>query len=82
MIKGMTRRLIHLLRLDGYFCVMAWVLAALLFINRLNSMVKLFMALYLRQELGLAVSYTSTLAGQYDAGADVHAADLSGYPFA
>ena len=68
MIKGMTRRLIHLLRLDGYFCVMAWVLAALLFINRLSSMVKLFMALYLRQELGLAIETVGWLLSAYGAG--------------
>jgi predicted MFS family arabinose efflux permease len=64
MIKGMT----HLLRVDGYFSVMAWVLAALLFINRLSSMVKLFMALYLRQELGLAIETVGWLLSAYGAG--------------
>lgn len=64
----MTSRLTHLLRLDGYFCVMAWVLAALLFINRLSSMVKLFMALYLRQELGLAIETVGWLLSAYGAG--------------
>ncbi|MGZ9736948.1 MFS transporter [Pseudomonas sp. GNP012] len=64
----MTHRLTHLLRLDGYFGVMAWVLAALLFINRLSSMVKLFMALYLRQELGLAIETVGWLLSAYGAG--------------
>lgn len=64
----MTSRLTHLLRLDGYFSVMAWVLAALLFINRLSSMVKLFMALYLRQELGLAIEAVGWLLSAYGAG--------------
>ncbi|RON65091.1 MFS transporter [Pseudomonas fluorescens] len=64
----MTSRLTHLLRLDGYFGVMAWVLAALLFINRLSSMVKLFMALYLRQELGLAIETVGWLLSGYGAG--------------
>lgn len=64
----MTSRLTHLLRLDGYFGVMAWVLAALLFINRLSSMVKLFMALYLRQELGLAIEAVGWLLSGYGAG--------------
>lgn len=64
----MTSRLTHLLRLDGYFGVMAWVLAALLFINRLSSMVKLFMALYLRQELGLAIETVGWLLSAYGAG--------------
>jgi MFS family permease len=64
----MTIRLTHLLRLDGYFCAMAWVLAALLFINRLSSMVKLFMALYLRQELGLAIETVGWLLSAYGAG--------------
>jgi predicted MFS family arabinose efflux permease len=64
----MTSRLTHLLRLGGYFSVMAWVLAALLFINRLSSMVKLFMALYLRQELGLAIETVGWLLSAYGAG--------------
>lgn len=64
----MTSRLAHLLRLDGYFSVMAWVLGALLFINRLSSMVKLFMALYLRQELGLAIETVGWLLSAYGAG--------------
>jgi len=64
----MTSRLTHLLRLDGYFGVMAWVLGALLFINRLSSMVKLFMALYLRQELGLAIETVGWLLSAYGAG--------------
>lgn len=64
----MTSRLTHLLRLDGYFCAMAWVLAALLFINRLSTMVKLFMALYLRQELGLAIETVGWLLSGYGAG--------------
>lgn len=51
----MTNRLIYLIRLDGYFSAMAWMLAALIFISRLSAMVKLFMALYLRQELGLKI---------------------------
>lgn len=64
----MTSRLTHLIRLDGYFCPMAWVLAALLFINRLSTMVKLFMALYLRQELGLAIETVGWLLSGYGAG--------------
>jgi MFS family permease len=64
----MTSRLTQLLRLNGYFSVMAWVLAALLFINRLSSMVKLFMALYLRQELGLAIETVGWLLSAYGAG--------------
>ncbi|MCW0919746.1 MFS transporter [Pseudomonas sp. RG1] len=47
---------------------MAWVLAALLFINRLSAMVKLFMALYLRQELGLAIETVGWLLSAYGAG--------------
>ncbi|MHC8409540.1 MFS transporter [Pseudomonas sp. Hz4] len=64
----MISRLTHLIRLDGYFCPMAWVLAALLFINRLSTMVKLFMALYLRQELGLAIETVGWLLSGYGAG--------------
>ena len=64
----MTSRLTHLLRINGYFGEMAWVLAALLFINRLSSMVKLFMALYLRQELGLAIETVGWLLSGYGAG--------------
>jgi predicted MFS family arabinose efflux permease len=64
----MTSRLTHLLRLNGYFGAMAWVLAALLFINRLSSMVKLFMALYLRHELGLAIETVGWLLSAYGAG--------------
>ncbi|MGY2438817.1 MFS transporter [Pseudomonas sp. SDO52101_S400] len=64
----MTGRLIHLLRLDGYFSTMSWVLAALLFINRLSSMVKLFMALYLRQELGFAIETVGWLLAAYGGG--------------
>ncbi|QXI01369.1 MFS transporter [Pseudomonas monsensis] len=64
----MTSRLTHLLRLGSYFGVMAWVLGALLFINRLSSMVKLFMALYLRQELGLAIETVGWLLSAYGAG--------------
>jgi predicted MFS family arabinose efflux permease len=64
----MMSRLTHLLRYDGYFSPMAWVLAALLFINRLSSMAKLFMALYLRQELGLAIETVGWLLSAYGAG--------------
>ncbi|WDR36256.1 MFS transporter [Pseudomonas serboccidentalis] len=64
----MTRNLVHLLRPNGYFSLMAWVLAALLFINRLSSMVKLFMALYLRQELGLAIETVGWLLSAYGGG--------------
>lgn len=63
----MTSRLNPLL-LKGYFTPMAWVLAALLFINRLSAMVKLFMALYLRQELGLAIETVGWLLSAYGAG--------------
>ncbi len=64
----MTSRLNPLLLLKGYFTPMAWVLAALLFINRLSAMVKLFMALYLRQELGLAIETVGWLLSAYGAG--------------
>lgn len=64
----MTSRLTHLVRLDGYFCPMAWMLAALLFINRLSAMVKLFMALYLRQELGLTIETVGWLLSGYGGG--------------
>ena len=64
MIKGLTQ----LMRLKGYFSPMSWVLAALLFINRLSAMVKLFMALYLRQELGLAIETVGWLLSAYGAG--------------
>ncbi|WP_434598474.1 MFS transporter [Pseudomonas sp. R4-83] len=64
MLKGLT----HLLRPNGYFTSMAWVLAALLFINRLSAMVKLFMALYLRQELGFAIETVGWLLSAYGAG--------------
>jgi predicted MFS family arabinose efflux permease len=64
MLKGLT----HLLRPNGYFTPMAWVLAALLFINRLSAMVKLFMALYLRQELGFAIETVGWLLSAYGAG--------------
>jgi predicted MFS family arabinose efflux permease len=47
---------------------MAWILAVLLFINRLSAMVKLFMALYLRQELGLAIETVGWLLSGYGAG--------------
>ncbi|WP_065259174.1 MFS transporter [Pseudomonas bananamidigenes] len=64
----MMGRLVHLLRPNGYFSLMAWVLAALLFINRLSSMVKLFMALYLRQELGFAIETVGWLLAAYGGG--------------
>ncbi|MED7668307.1 MFS transporter [Pseudomonas moraviensis subsp. stanleyae] len=64
MLKGLT----HLLHPNGYFTPMAWILAALLFINRLSAMVKLFMALYLRQELGLAIETVGWLLSAYGAG--------------
>jgi len=64
----MTNRLVHLIRLDGYFCAMAWMLAALIFISRLSAMVKLFMALYLRQELGLTIETVGWLLSGYGAG--------------
>lgn len=64
----MTSRLAHLFRLDGYFSTMAWVLAALIFISRLSAMVKLFMALYLRQALGLPIETVGWLLSGYGAG--------------
>lgn len=64
----MTSRLFHMIRLDGYFCSMAWMLAALIFISRLSAMVKLFMALYLRQELGLTIETVGWLLSGYGAG--------------
>jgi predicted MFS family arabinose efflux permease len=47
---------------------MAWVLAALIFISRLSAMVKLFMALYLRQALGLPIETVGWLLSGYGAG--------------
>lgn len=64
----MADRLMHLIRFDGYFCFMAWVLAALIFISRLSSMVKLFMALYLRQTLELPIETVGWLLSGYGAG--------------
>ena len=64
----MSSRLTHLIRLDGYFSTMAWVFAALIFISRLSSMVKLFMALYLRQALGLPIETVGWLLSSYGAG--------------
>jgi predicted MFS family arabinose efflux permease len=64
----MTSRLTHLIRLDGYFSTMAWVFAALIFISRLSAMVKLFMALYLRQALGLPIETVGWLLSGYGAG--------------
>lgn len=64
----MISRLAHLIRLDGYFSTMAWVLAALIFISRLSTMVKLFMALYLRQALGLPIETVGWLLSGYGAG--------------
>lgn len=64
----MVSRLAHLIRLDGYFCSMAWVLAALIFISRLSAMAKLFMALYLRQALGLPFETVGWLLSGYGAG--------------
>lgn len=64
----MISRFTHVTRVDGYFCAMAWVLAALIFISRLSAMVKLFMALYLRQELGLAIETVGWLLSGYGAG--------------
>ena len=64
----MTDRYIYPIRLSGYFCPMAWVLAALIFISRLSSMVKLFMALYLRQALALPIETVGWLLSGYGAG--------------
>ncbi|MGG7649196.1 Predicted arabinose efflux permease, MFS family [Pseudomonas frederiksbergensis] len=64
----MISRFTHMTRLVGYFCSMAWVLATLIFINRLSAMVKLFMALYLRQELGFSIETVGWLLSGYGAG--------------
>lgn len=64
----MANRFIYLIRLDGFFCPMAWVLAALIFISRLSAMVKLFMALYLRQGLGLPIETVGWMLSGYGAG--------------
>lgn len=64
----MTDRYIYPIRLSGYFCPMAWVLAALIFISRLSAMVKLFMALYLRQALALPIETVGWLLSGYGAG--------------
>lgn len=64
----MRSRLIPLFQPNGFFCSMAWVLAALIFINRLSSTAKLFMALYLRQTLGLPFETVGWLLSGYGAG--------------
>lgn len=64
----MKGRLAHLIRLGNYFSPMAWALAGLLFINRLSAMVKLFMALYLRQELGFSIETVGWLLSGYGVG--------------
>ncbi|WP_347904065.1 MFS transporter [Pseudomonas purpurea] len=64
----MTRWFAPFARLYTYFCPMAWVLAALIFISRLSAMVKLFMALYLRQALGLPIETVGWLLSGYGAG--------------
>lgn len=51
-----------------YFSHVAWVLASLIFINRLGSMVKLFMAVYLRQVLELPIEWVGWLLSGYGAG--------------
>ncbi|WP_223516431.1 MFS transporter [Pseudomonas sp. GL-B-19] len=67
----MISRFTHVTRLAGYFCPMAWVLAALIFISRLSAMVKLFMAFYLRQELGFPIETVGWLLSGYGAGLPV-----------
>ncbi|MFC7420612.1 MFS transporter [Iodobacter arcticus] len=47
---------------------MAWGLAAALFVNRLGVMVKLFMALYLRESLGLSIDTIGWLLAGSGAG--------------
>ncbi|NUT74390.1 MFS transporter [Pseudomonas sp. C1C7] len=64
----MDSRFIHLIKPDGYFCYMAWVLATLIFISRLSAMAKLFIALYLRQALGLPFETVGWLLSGYGAG--------------
>lgn len=64
----MISRFAHVVRRNGYFCPMAWVLAALIFISRISAMVKLFMALYLRQDLGLAIETVGWLLSAYGGG--------------
>lgn len=64
----MANHFMHLIRPEGYFCSMAWVLAALIFISRLSAMVKLFMALYLRQALGLPIETVGWMLSGYGAG--------------
>ncbi len=64
----MSDRFMHVFRPEGYFCSMAWVLAALIFISRLSAMVKLFMALYLRQALGLPIETVGWMLSGYGAG--------------
>lgn len=55
-------------RLNHYFSQVAWVLASLIFINRVSAMVKLFMALYLRQILGLPIEWVGWLLSGYGVG--------------
>jgi predicted MFS family arabinose efflux permease len=51
-----------------FFSRIAWVLASLIFINRVSAMVKLFMALYLRQILDLPIEWVGWLLSGYGAG--------------
>lgn len=53
---------------QSYFGRVAWILALLIFINRLSAMAKLFMAVYLRQSLDLPIEWVGWLLSGYGAG--------------
>jgi len=64
----MARLKFFALQRAQYFSQMTWLLASLIFINRVSAMVKLFMALYLRQILGLPIEWVGWLLSGYGAG--------------
>ncbi|NWA65659.1 MFS transporter [Pseudomonas reactans] len=64
----MTRLKLIMTRWARYFSPVAWVLASIIFINRVSAMVKLFMALYLRQVLDLPIEWVGWMLSGYGAG--------------
>ncbi|KGE64468.1 MFS transporter [Pseudomonas sp. IPO3749] len=64
----MTRLKFIVMQWVRYFSPVAWVLASIIFINRLSAMVKLFMALYLRQVLDLPIEWVGWMLSGYGAG--------------
>lgn len=67
-IVYMTRLKFIVMQWVRYFSPVAWVLASIIFINRLSAMVKLFMALYLRQVLDLPIEWVGWMLSGYGAG--------------